>query len=136
MKKRCYNKNEENYKHYGGRGIKVCDRWLNSFENFRDDMYESYLKHIEEFGEKETTLERIDVNGNYCPENCTFKTWEEQVNNMRSNVLLTFNGETKSRKEWAKISGINYRCLISRLDRSWSIEKTLTTPVKKITKNS
>lgn len=93
MKRRCYDKNLIGYKNYGGRGIKVCDRWLESFENFRDDMYESFQKHCEEFGEKNTSLDRIDVNGDYCPENCKWASRYEQNFNKRNNRRYVFNGK-------------------------------------------
>lgn len=88
---RCYNVNDSSYEDYGARGIIVCPEW-HTFENFRDDMYDSYLKHVEEFGETDTTLERIDVNGNYCPENCTWATLAEQNQNMRTNFRVMYNG--------------------------------------------
>jgi len=80
---RCNNINNKDYKNYGERGIKVCDRWLESFENFRDDMYEKYLEHCKDFGEKDTSIDRIDVDGNYELNNCRWATTEEQNYNQR-----------------------------------------------------
>jgi len=82
MKSRCFNKNNARYKCYKGRGITVCDRWLD-FNNFKEDMYESYTKHVEEYGEKETTIDRIDNDKNYEKDNCRWATWSEQSKNKR-----------------------------------------------------
>jgi len=129
MKQRCGNKNIESYKYYGERGISVCDRWLNSFEFFLEDMGESYEQHVEEFGEKETTIDRIDVNGNYCKENCRWATYKEQANNMRTNCLITYNGKTQNIKQWSEEIGIKYTTLFNRLNTyNWDIEKALIIP--------
>lgn len=99
MKDRCSNINNVRYSSYGGRGIKVCKRWKDSFENFKEDMYESYVKHVEDFGEKDTTIERKNVNGNYELTNCTWATLREQTNNQRTHgpqkqFLAFYNSKT------------------------------------------
>lgn len=83
MKRRCHDENSINYIYYGGRGIKVCDRW-ELFENFMDDMYESYIDHVREHGENQTTLDRVDPDGNYSPENTRWSTYTTQNRNTRT----------------------------------------------------
>lgn len=107
MKERCLNKNCAAYLSYGGRGITVCDRW-HKFENFRDDMYESYLSHVNEFGEKNTSIDRIDNNGNYCKENCRWATRKEQNNNTRKNVYVKYKDRVVTMAEYSRITGNKY----------------------------
>lgn len=123
IKDRCYNENNPEYKNYGGRGVSVCDRWLENPQNFLDDMGSCPSKNH--------SIDRINVNGNYCPENCRWATQIEQVNNARSNRRLTFDGKTKNVSEWAVELGFKAITLYGRLNRGWSTEKTLTTPAIK-----
>lgn len=108
MRKRCYNENSSNYCNYGGRGISVCDEWNNSYEAFRDwainNGYEDSL-----------SIDRIDVNGNYEPDNCRWVTDAAQANNRRNTVYYTHDGQTRSVSEWASIYGINYKTLLKRI---------------------
>ena len=131
MKYRCLNPKAHNYHNYGGRGIKVCAEWEKNFESF----YKWAVEHgYKDAKRGQYTLERIDVNGDYCPENCTWITITEQEQNKRESIRLTFNGATKSLKEWAKITGIKETTLRSRYTTlRWSIEEILTTPVRKHT---
>lgn len=122
---RCYNKKTQNYKNYGGRGITVCDRWKNSFENFRDDMYLSYKEHLKKFDIKNTQIDRINNDGNYELINCKWATCKEQSNNARFNHLLTYKKQTLSIAQWAEKLNINYYTLYNRIRRNWDIEKTL-----------
>lgn len=128
MKQRCYNPKNRSYKHYGGRGIKMCERWEEDFDNFYDDV--SMMPHFFEDGR---TLDRIDVNGNYEPTNCRWATNEEQANNKRNNRYLEYNGKRQTIAKWAKELQIPM-CLISqRLSLGWSVEKALSKSNKKKT---
>jgi len=121
MKNRCLNSNDTRYKDYGGRGIKVCDSWL-KFENFWRDMGDS---------PNGKSLDRIDVNGNYCKENCRWATPKQQQNNMRNNIVLPFNGITKTLSQWAEKSKLKHSTLNARLRRGWTLERALTTKKQK-----
>ena len=127
MKQRCYNKNSKSYKNYGGRGIKICDEWLskeNGFLNF-------YNWAINNGYNSNLSIDRIDNNGNYEPSNCRWVNNLIQSNNRRNNRKLTFNGDTLNISEWAKKYNLTISTINHRLDRGWSVEKTLTTPLKK-----
>ena len=107
MKDRCSNYRNPDYDSYGGRGIKVCERW-NKFENFYADMGER---------PKDLTIERINNNENYSPSNCKWATRKEQGRNTRSNHRISYKGKTKCIAEWAEDLGFNYQALWSRLQR-------------------
>ena len=127
MKGRCLKPSDNRYNLYGGRGIKVCDEWLD-FKNFQRDMYESFLKHSLTHDKKNTQLDRIDNNGNYCKENCRWATQKEQQNNRRNNRLITFKNETHTTTEWSEILNIPYSIIEHRLNRGhWTVEETFTT---------
>lgn len=83
MRQRCTNQNSHAFNNYGGRGIKVCERW-EKFENFKADMYQTYLEHLKIFGPKNTSIDRINNDGNYEPHNCRWATKKEQVLNRRT----------------------------------------------------
>jgi homospermidine synthase len=116
MRHRCNNMDAVGYQHYGGRGIKVCERW-NSFEKFLADMGERPAGH---------SIDRIDVNGNYEPDNCRWATAEAQRNNTRRSIFLTHNGETKTVRQWADALGMPYGKLRSRIKRGWTTERALS----------
>jgi hypothetical protein len=97
MKSRCYNEDNNRFDIYGGRGIKVCDRWLSSFENFLADMGERPDGH---------SLDRIDVNGDYTPENCRWASSHEQARNQRTNVWYLFEGERMIQADVARKLGV------------------------------
>ena len=124
MKNRCNNPNIKKYETYGGRGISVCKDWENSFLNF-------YIWSMNNGYNKDLTIDRIDVNGNYEPNNCRWVTNKEQARNTRRNRVLTYNNETHCVSEWAEIKNIKPSTLLRRLDLGWSIEKALNTPVSK-----
>lgn len=118
MKARCYDPRNIGYANYGGRGIRVCAEWL-SYEPFRDwAMSNGYRDEL--------TLDRIDFNGNYEPNNCRWATHIEQSNNRRSNVFLEYNGEKHTIADWARLAGIPYGTFHSKFRRGCSLAQILT----------
>jgi hypothetical protein len=120
MRNRCYKKTNNSYEDYGARGITVCDRWKNSFENFYSDMGDIPAGK---------SIDRIDNNKGYSPENCKWSTRLEQQSNRRSNVRVAYRGVEKTLQEWAREFGFSYQLLYGRLYHGWNIEKALLTPV-------
>jgi hypothetical protein len=116
MLSRCTNPAVRKYHVYGGRGIKVCERWL-LFENFLADMGEP---------PPGLTLDRIDTDGHYEPGNCRWADQKAQQNNRRNNHLLTFDGETLGITEWQRRSGVDRHTIMRRLQKGWPIERALT----------
>lgn len=123
MKDRCYNRNDADFHRYGGRGIKICARWKNSFENFFADMGpRPSLKH---------SLDRFpDRDGDYRPGNCRWATPTEQARNRDSNHPLTFQGTTMCLTAWARKRNMNQTTLSQRILAGWPIRKALLTPVR------
>ena len=118
MKNRCYYIRSIEFARYGGRGIKVCKEWRESFQNFFDwAIRNGYADNL--------TIDRIDVNGDYCPENCRWATPKEQQNNRRNNHPLTYKGKTQTVSEWANELSISESTIRTRLWRGCSVEKAL-----------
>lgn len=125
MKQRCSNKNKSGYHRYGGRGIKVCDRWM-KFENFYKDMEDK---------PNGLTLDRIDNDGNYEPGNCRWATWKQQASNKLKSGgnprLISINGKTQNITAWSKEFNISRNLVYSRLFSGWTVKRALSTPVNK-----
>lgn len=119
---RCCVESNQAYAYYGGRGITVCDRWKNSFENFYQDMGPR--------PSKAHSINRIDNDGNYNPHNCKWATQTEQANNTSSNKLITYKDNTKTLIQWASVLGIPYNTLWARIfTYGWDTSKAFETPV-------
>lgn len=120
MKTRCYNSNEPTWRRYGARGIKVCRRWLRSFDNFYADMGpRPTVRH---------SVDRINNDGHYTPRNCRWATPEQQNLNTITAQPLTYNGVTMSTSAWARAIGMGQQCLTRRIRRGMSVHRALTTP--------
>ena len=122
MKNRCYRKGIVNYSRYGGRGIRVCKRWRESFESFWEDMGSTYFKGAQ--------IDRIDSNGNYEPVNCRWVTKKQQASNKRSVKMYTHNGKTMHASDWEKELGLKPGTVRARIKAGWDIKRAITTPKK------
>lgn len=117
---RCQQKTTRQHR-YKDRGIRVCERWQ-SFENFYEDMGSAWFEGA--------TLDRLDNDGNYCPENCRWASQRQQAGNRSNNTVLTYNGETQIVSEWARRYNLNPGTLWNRVFiYGWAVEKALNTPV-------
>lgn len=137
MKKRCYKPYCKAYKHYGARGISVCEEWMNTervviaYRNNATKGYLAFKKWALENGYADNlSLDRIDNNKGYSPENCRWATSKEQANNTRHNHLITYNGETKTMQQWCDIYNLKKTTVRNRLKYGWSVEKAITTPAR------
>ena len=133
MKERCNNPNCKDYKYYGEKGVKVCEEWQDNFQAFYDwAMVNGYNDTL--------TIDRINVNGDYTPDNCRWVTMKVQCNNKSCNIQITYNGKTQNLKQWSDELGISYRTLYQRISvRHWDTDKALGTKenasIKQITYN-
>lgn len=128
MKTRCCNPNATGYENWGGRGITICDEWKEDFVQF----YDWSITHGWREG---LTIDRIDNDGPYSPDNCRWVTPKEQANNTRRNHILEFNGKRHTISEWSEITGIDRNVICKRITTlGWTEEKALTTPVRRFNK--
>lgn len=121
MRQRCLDPTRGNYKHYGGRGIGVCERWRDSFLNFLADMGARPDGH---------TLDRIDPNGDYEPGNCRWSTHKEQMNNTRGNHILRVDGRALTIAQWGSETGIRAATIWERIRRGWSEKDAVSRPLR------
>lgn len=124
MIQRCSNPRCNAYSRYGGRGIKVCQEWVRSFESFNEwALSNGYIYGL--------TIDRIDNDGDYEPSNCRWVSMKIQCNNRRNSRYFEINGETHTLSEWCELSSVEYGLVKGRLRLGWSIEDALTTPKRK-----
>ncbi len=122
MKKRCLNSDSPRYKDYGGRGIKICSEWLESIDNFIEWSYQNGYKD-------NLTIERKDVNGNYCPENCEWITLRAQARNKRQNVIVEYKEKKQTLVEWCEELGLKYDPIHNRIHNGWPVSMAFEKPL-------
>lgn len=121
IKQRCFYDKSKNYKNYGLRGISICKEWKEDFQSFYDwSVSNGYKEGL--------SIDRIDVNGIYCPENCRWATIIEQANNKRNNVIIEFNEVKKPLNYWEKETGLNKKIIYKRIRRGWEVKDALSKP--------
>lgn len=124
MKARCYDKKDDSYKYYGGRGIEICDEWRKNFKLF----YEWAISANWQMGLK---VDRKNNDENYCPDNCRIITHSENIRNRSNTVFLTYNGQTLPLIKWAEMFFIPYKTLAARIKYGWSVERSLNEKIRK-----
>lgn len=120
MRTRCLNPTCPGFKNYGGRGITICERW-NDFSLFVEDMWPTWKEGL--------SLNRIDNDGPYCPDNCEWATYQEQANNKRRNHWIVANGKNQTIAQWAREIGCFTQVISKRIERGWSGERSVTEPI-------
>jgi hypothetical protein len=124
MRRRCYVKHDKRYADWGGRGIRICDEWLRDRASFYNwALATGYVPGL--------SIDRIDPNGNYCPENCRFIPLSEQAGNTRKNVYLTWNGKKMTLSAWARQLRVRQQALQHRVDRGWTLDRIFTQPFRR-----
>lgn len=131
IKSRCYNENSDSFSDYGGRGIKVCNEWMSEEDGFIN----FYNWSISNGYQDDLSIDRIDVNGNYEPNNCRWATAKEQGNNRRNNVIIEIDDKRKTAAQWANEKGIKVQSVYSRIKNGWK-EENLLNDAKKAIKHS
>lgn len=123
IKSRCYTKSSRAYQNYGNRGIKVCDEWKDSFDSFMEwAISHGYTEKL--------TIERIDVNGDYCPDNCTWIPFNEQQGNRRNCYAFEYNGRVQNLADWCKELNLPYGLIHNRINKlGWDFERAINEPV-------
>lgn len=122
MRRRCSDESTSSFDVYGGRGIRVCEEWMHDFKAFYDWAMENGY-------EEGLSIDRVDVDGDYSPDNCRWATAKQQANNTRRNVLIDYEGETHTMHEWADILGIPYKTLWNRIHSGWSVYRAFNQPL-------
>ena len=123
MRQRCLNPSNRSYPRYGGRGIRVCDEW--------QDYSVFHAWALSNGYEQGLTIERMDNDAGYCPENCTWIPLSQQALNLAKSRRVTHKGTTRHLREWGRVTGINARTIAGRIDSGWPIDKALTEPIRR-----
>ena len=130
MRNRCYDKNRPEYPNYGGRGIRVCDEWLHDYAAFRDWAYAN--GYDPSLSGKDCSIDRIDADGDYCPDNCRWVSMDIQAFNKRTTYRIEYRGRTITLVEASKLYGITPGTIAQRIGRGWSPERAIETPARRL----